>query len=188
MYLFNNAIWMSWNIFLAAIPFLLAKHLFSPRRKLSFTWGFGLVFFVLFLPNAPYILTDLIHLYKDAAYLPIPKLSLVIVQFLILEYIGFWFFVESYRQFEKFILKKRYHLRYLVRLVSFITLSVGVYIGRFLRFNSWDVFTNPQLIMNTVYYFFDVYTTYTTGFITIFTLILLGLYYLHEKLLYDRLG
>jgi uncharacterized membrane protein len=177
---------MSWNVFLAAIPFLLAKHLFAPQRKISLTWSLGLVFFVLFLPNAPYILTDLIHLYEDAFYLPAPKLFLVTLQFLILESIGFWLFVESYRRFEKFILRKRYHLRYLVRLVSFITLSVGVYIGRFLRFNSWDVFTKPQNIMNTVYYFFDVYTMYTTGFITMFTLILLGLYYLHEKLLYDR--
>lgn len=187
IYLLTNALWMSWNIFLAAIPFVLARHLFSPKQKISFLWSLGFVSFVLLLPNAPYILTDLIHLFKDAVYLPTPKLFIATLQFLILEGIGFWLFVESYRRFEKFVLENRYHLRYGVRLISFITISFGVAIGRFLRFNSWDVITRPLSLVRTVYQFFDAYTTYTAGFILMFTLVLFALYYLHEKLLYGRL-
>src|SRR6478736_5332776 len=51
--------WMSWNLLLAAIPMLLAVLLFHRPRRHSVLWWGGVAAFVLFLPNAPYVVTDL---------------------------------------------------------------------------------------------------------------------------------
>lgn len=53
-----NGIWMAWNLFLAAVPAVLAVALFARSpvlsdRKRSVTWWAGVGLFVLFLPNAP---------------------------------------------------------------------------------------------------------------------------------------
>ncbi len=51
-----------WNSFLAFIPFILSFWLFRTTLDRSLLWWLILLVFVLFLPNAPYILTDSIHL------------------------------------------------------------------------------------------------------------------------------
>ena len=54
-----------WNLFLAFIPLALSFWLFRRGKSRSFVWWLGLVVFLAFLPNAPYILTDIIHLIYD---------------------------------------------------------------------------------------------------------------------------
>ncbi|MGL4883991.1 MAG: DUF1361 domain-containing protein, partial [Waterburya sp.] len=55
--------WIVWNLFLAFIPLALSFWLFVRRNiKRSLLWWIGLVVFIAFLPNAPYLLTDIIHL------------------------------------------------------------------------------------------------------------------------------
>ncbi len=59
--------WMVWNTMLALVPLALSFTLFSPgRRCRSMGWWFGFAVFVAALPNAPYVLTDVIHLVDDA--------------------------------------------------------------------------------------------------------------------------
>ena len=53
--------WMSFNAFLATVPAVLAVVLFHRPRARTVTWWVGVVAFGLFLPNAPYVVTDLIH-------------------------------------------------------------------------------------------------------------------------------
>ena len=57
---------MLWNTFLALIPFALSLWLFKGRgsgnRRLD--WWIGCIVFIAFLPNAPYVLTDIIHLVR----------------------------------------------------------------------------------------------------------------------------
>lgn len=57
--------WMTWNLFLALIPLVLSVWLFRTAKQRSVLWWMGLFWFVAFLPNAPYVLTDLIHLVFD---------------------------------------------------------------------------------------------------------------------------
>ncbi len=175
-----NALWMSWNIFLGCIPFLLAWHLFQPGRKISFFWTLGLVFFILFLPNAPYIFTDVIHFREQLEVITRRRdLVLATAQYLIFLAIGYMLFVESYRRFEKFILGKRYYQhRYIVRLTTFATVSFGVWLGRVLRFNSWDLFVHPQRILLTTRFLNDLPVI---TFILAFTCFLMLGYFAYES-------
>src|SRR5439155_30712 len=52
------------------LPFALAVVLFVPRRPHNVTWWVGLGTFIAFLPNAPYVLTDVIHLSGQARRAP----------------------------------------------------------------------------------------------------------------------
>ena len=144
-----------WNLFLAYVPFLLsswltlrhAKPVQQPGRwqllLLSLTW-------LLFIPNSFYILTDLFHLI-DYSNPRIPAwfdLSLI----LSFAWNGLLLGVLSVRQMEKLakpiIGASRTGLFvYLVMALS----ALGVYAGRYLRFNSWDILTNPfQLTISMV--------------------------------------
>ena len=77
-----NTAWMTVNLLLAALPFALAVVLFVPRRPHNMTWWLGLGTFVVFLPNAPYVLTDVVHLSGQARRAP----SLVYAAALVAEY------------------------------------------------------------------------------------------------------
>jgi uncharacterized membrane protein len=56
---------MTWNLFLAFIPLALSVWLFRKNRGGSWIWWLGFLSFYAFLPNAPYLLTDVIHLIDD---------------------------------------------------------------------------------------------------------------------------
>ncbi|MCY7282219.1 MAG: DUF1361 domain-containing protein, partial [Cyanobacteria bacterium CAN_BIN43] len=79
--LHSNARWMGWNLFLAIVPLILSVLLFRRtqlnssaivesrhRRRRSWLWWLGVLTFIAFLPNAPYILTDVIHFINDVRY------------------------------------------------------------------------------------------------------------------------
>ena len=129
---------IAWNLFLAAIPLCISAVLSKTKRRniqwlLFATW-------LLFFPNALYIITDLVHL-KDRQ--PVPYWFDMILVFsaamngLIMAYV-------SLRQVEWFL-----EVKFRKQIASFILLgciflgSFGVYIGRFLRWNSWDILINP---------------------------------------------
>src|SRR5213075_914276 len=61
----RHSIWMSWNAILALLPLALSRHLFRGEPERTTAWWAGLVAFILFLPNAPYVLTDIVHLIED---------------------------------------------------------------------------------------------------------------------------
>src|SRR5436190_14665055 len=54
--------WMAWNLVLAVIPWFLAAVLFRPGRRVGVAWWLELAAFIALLPNAAYVLTDIIHL------------------------------------------------------------------------------------------------------------------------------
>ena len=142
-----------WNLFLAFIPLALSFWLFRGRRSRSFTWWLGFVTFFAFLPNAPYILTDIIHLIYDVRAVDSVWTVTLIVFPLHLLFIlsGFEAYVVSlinlgyYLQrigMKKFILAAELSIHALC--------AVGIYLGRFPRYNSWDLITRPDDLVNTV--------------------------------------
>ncbi|MDA0211779.1 MULTISPECIES: DUF1361 domain-containing protein [Desertifilum] len=144
---------ISWNLFLGLIPLALSYWLFkgSPRRTLL--WGIVLLVFIAFLPNAPYVLTDVIHLVRDIRYhSSIWLISLVLLpQYFLFILIGVEAYVISIINLGDYLRRigwRRYILP--AELLIHALSAVGIYLGRFKRFNSWDLVTNLDAVTNTV--------------------------------------
>ena len=139
---------MLWNTFLAVIPFVLSLWLFlgkgSGKRRVS--WWIGLVIFVAFLPNAPYVLTDIKHIVRfireGAA---IWTITFVLVpQYFIFMLVGTECYVASLMNMGHYLRKHNLARWVLPAELSLHALcAVGIYLGRFPRFNSWDIISNP---------------------------------------------
>lgn len=143
--------WIIWNLFLAFIPLALSFWLF--RRKTnsrSFLWWIGLVVFIAFLPNAPYLLTDIIHLIRAVrtGY----SVWIIVVIFIPLHLFailsGFEAYVVSLIN-QGHYLKRQGAGKFVVwaELITHALCAIGVYLGRFRRFNSWDLVTDPSNIL-----------------------------------------
>jgi uncharacterized membrane protein len=141
-----NFEYLIWNLFLAWVPFLLALVIYDGRRR-----GMGAVglttlgaLWLLFFPNAPYIVTDFIHLERDplsplwfdgmtiASFATVGLLlglaSLYLVQSVVRQALGTW-------------------VAWAVAGGALALGSVGIYVGRFLRLNSWDFVTSPRYLL-----------------------------------------
>ena len=138
---------VAWNLFLAWIPFIIAVAVYDGYRRganraLLVSGG---VLWLLFFPNAPYLTTDLkylrgleglsfkyeVVLLSTAATvgLALGFASLYLMQAVVRRLLGSvnaWFFVVA----------------------TLVLSSFGVYLGRFQRWNSWDVFTRPGALLS----------------------------------------
>jgi len=130
-----------WNLFLAAIPFALsaALTLAAQRPGARLLLPVGAVW-LLFFPNAPYLITNLLHLeprpsvpyWYDWALLMsfawnglvLAFASLLDMHALVRQRLGFW-------------------AGWLFVAMALGLSAFGVYLGRYLRYNSWEVLTNP---------------------------------------------
>lgn len=131
-------VFLVWNLFLAFLPFVFSWRLKLERPGLL---NLGkLLLCLLFLPNAPYILTDLFHL-RTQTYDLIWFDTLLIANF---AWCGLLFYFFSLRHLQKFmqpLFSKNFIAGALI-LLSMLN-GFGIYIGRYLRFNSWDILTQP---------------------------------------------
>ena len=131
-------IFLAWNLFLAWIPFAISQKLIDTKNgwKLIFLTCFWL----LFLPNAPYIITDFLHLKERS---PVPYWYDILLLFSA-ALNGLLLGFASLLSMEKF-LANRYGNRIsgIFILCSFFLCAFGVYMGRYLRWNSWDILVNP---------------------------------------------
>jgi uncharacterized membrane protein len=135
-------LFLNWNLFLAFITWLLSSFaIIKPsiqKKKIAIFILLGT--WLLFFPNAPYILTDLFHL-RMRYTMPIWFDLVLILSF---AWTGLLFGFLSLWDIEQ-ILSKSINPK-LVRCISVILLflgSFGVYLGRYLRWNSWDIITEP---------------------------------------------
>ncbi|BAU13604.1 hypothetical protein LEP3755_41440 [Leptolyngbya sp. NIES-3755] len=166
--LYHNADWMGWNLFLAIVPLILSVFLFRrlqfgnstvtlnaiEHRHRSPLWWMGVATFVAFLPNAPYILTDIIHFVRwvrDGASAWTVALVYVPLFFLFLA-AGFEAYVMSLMNVGHY-LKQQGLKRYV--LATELTLhglsAIGIYLGRFLRFNSWNLLTHWNDVIDSTF-------------------------------------
>jgi uncharacterized membrane protein len=145
-----NWSWMTWNLFLALIPLILSVWLFRSRRGGSWLWWIGLVAFYAFLPNAPYLLTDVIHLIDNIRQIQsIWIITLVLIPtYILVIFAGFEAYVISLINFGYYlhrISKTQWILG--VELITHALCALGIYWGRFVRFNSWDLITQPDTLL-----------------------------------------
>jgi uncharacterized membrane protein len=131
-----------WNLFLAWIPWLAARAFRASSRRHSprlprLGW---LTLWLLFLPNAPYLLTDLLHLAPRPAVPLWYDLALLFScagTGLLLGYVSL---LEVQGTVEEQLGRTA---GWMVAAGSLFLSGFGIYLGRFLRRNSWDPFTDP---------------------------------------------
>lgn len=136
-----------WNLFLAAVPF--AAALLYERARGFFTQAATLVVWLLFLPNAPYIVTDFIHLR------PRPPVPLWFDILLLLSAAGTGLLLGygSVMIVQRAMERRRGALTgWLVAAVALFLSAFGIYLGRFVRFNSWEVVTDPMPLFADIAY------------------------------------
>lgn len=134
-----------WNLFLAWIPFIIAYLTYT--ATLARRWVYVIVpvsafFWLIFFPNAPYILTDFQHLADTWRDAPVWYDVMLLIWFsftgLLLGMVSLFLMQEVIRrEFGRWVGWG------FVAAVAALS-SVGVYVGRFLRWNSWDIFNNPK--------------------------------------------
>lgn len=141
-----------WWIVLAVISVVMSVFLFNRKRSANTVlWWLGLVSFIAFLPNAPYVLTDIIHIIRGTSRggIRIWVVALVFVPLHAAAMIaGFEAYVLSILNLVRYI-KKNGHAVWILptELLIHAMSAVGIYLGRFTRVNSWDLATDPTNIM-----------------------------------------
>lgn len=138
-------LFLVWNLFLAGIPFAITQlfKLSSKMRSLKIVGFLGFAAWLLFLPNSPYIITDLVHLHSDRSSLVWLDLFLVFVFAFNGLFLGLLSMLDMFA-----LIRQRYGNRvakYTLFKVCLLS-GYGIYLGRFLRFNSWDVTTKPATL------------------------------------------
>ena len=140
-----------WNLFLAFIPLTLSFYLFRPSAIRNLAWWAILLVFIAFLPNAPYILTDSIHIIELSQNYPIWGVILVLIpQYALFIVAGFEAYVISITKLDNYaadLLAQKYLI--LLKAIVHSLCVVGIYLGRFERFNSWDFVTQPDTVILT---------------------------------------
>jgi len=142
---------MGWNLLLAILPLALAILLFRPYWRRGLLWWLGVIAFCLFLPNAAYTLTDVIHLVhriRREPYIPVWSVALVLIpQYAAFMLIGWQSHVLSIMRCADYLAALgRSRWVVLCELLLNLLASVGVFLGRFQRFNSWDVVNQPERV------------------------------------------
>lgn len=136
-----------WNLFLAWIPFILSyiAHAISWRRILLYLIIPVLAFlWLIFFPNAPYMLTDLQDLARhtgNASLAPLWYDVIIVVWF---SWTGMLLGVISLYLMQDIVLRTFGRAAGWVFVFAISGLSsFGIYIGRFVRLNSWDILQDP---------------------------------------------
>jgi uncharacterized membrane protein len=152
--LVGNVGWMGWNLVLALVPLAVARYLFGHRTRPSWLLWTGGTVFVAFLPNAPYVLTDVLHMPYDmsAAHGDAWLAAALAAQYACFVGIGFVAYVLSLVRFERWLAERGLSRRavFLVDLSLHAVCAVGILLGRVFRFNSWDVLTDPRGLLGTL--------------------------------------
>ena len=172
-----------WNLFLAFIPYGITQwlsgqaSLWKNKPKLIIT----ILAWLLFIPNSFYILTDLFHLDTfDSA----PKWFDLLLLFSF-AWNGLLLGILSVRTLEKIIeaVWGRDFSSTILVVVMWLN-AFGIYIGRYLRFNSWDVIAQPFSLFSEMFevIFHPIKNKMEWGMITVYAIFLLLLYATLKKL------
>ena len=136
---------LSLNLFLAWIPFVLALVVYDRwrRRGMSFAVVLLGALWLLFFPNAPYIATDFIHLERDS----LAPFWYDAVTFAAFAWMGVLLGFASLYLMQTVVRQWRGAAAGWLFAISAIGLgSLGMYLGRFLRLNSWDALEHPSVL------------------------------------------
>ena len=141
-----------WNLFLAWMPYWIIRNFDRFKTRCGRFFIIGLT--LLFLPNAPYLLTDLFHLTKNL----VAPMWFDLVLILSFSLLGLILFIAATEHLFR-ILSSFFRSTVLFNCMKFLVIlsnGYGIYLGRYLRFNSWDILSNPDdLALQMFYSVFD---------------------------------
>jgi uncharacterized membrane protein len=140
-------LYMVWNLFLAWLPAVFIVWLLAVLKRKRWSSWEGIsasLLWLCFLPNSFYLVSDLIHL-QEAPKGEVLFDAVLFISFaingLLLGYISLYLFHQEFRQ-RVSSMETRITLALVLLMCSF-----AIYLGRDLRWNSWDVFVNPAGIL-----------------------------------------
>lgn len=153
-------IFLVWNLFLAVVPFLLTSYLKTINLfENKFKTLVLLSIWLLFLPNSFYIITDFVHLSLSNDHTFWYDLLLISSY----ASLGFLLGIISLKDIEELLSHKLNTSisSFLVFGISILS-GFGIYLGRILRYNSWDILKNPIELFTDLWNIF--FTTKSLGF------------------------
>jgi uncharacterized membrane protein len=140
-----------WNLFLAWIPLVLAAliHRIAARRGdlARLIVVPGALVWLLFFPNAPYIVTDFVHLGQFHDNVP-GWFDVMLISWY--AWTGLMLGVVSLRLMQEIVARAMgSRVGWLFVVLVTVAGSIGIYLGRFLRWNSWNLFQAPLSLADT---------------------------------------
>lgn len=176
-------IFLWWNLFLALVPYMVSTY--AMRRSVANKLKAACIVaaWLLFFPNALYILTDLIHLsFEQKTRVPVWYDAMLIFTSAIA---GLLMAFSSLYKIERFLVRQTSYINTNKVVIAFLFLgSFGVYLGRFLRWNSWDVIANPIGLARqiSVRFIFPLQYYHTWAITLLFTCLFSLLYFTVKKI------
>lgn len=142
---------LDWNLFLSWIPLIvafLAINFASKWNKGYLILGLLSILWILFFPNAPYMITDLSHLSadlnRDLTWHDNIMLFYYAEVSLFNGLISLYWIHSAWKK----VFSKR--VTSVLLIASFPLAGLGVYLGRIRRMNSWDIIHNPDVIFDYI--------------------------------------
>ncbi len=168
-----------WWIALGLISLAMSIFLFKREKsRRTAVWWLSLVAFIAFLPNAPYVLTDIIHLIKGTSSGNL-RVWVIALVFIPLHTAAILISFEAYTLSIinlAYYLKQKGNERFILPTELFIHAlsAIGIYLGRFVRLNSWDLATDPTSVLATT---LNALTTKRPAAVVFVTFIILAVLY-----------
>jgi uncharacterized membrane protein len=172
-----------WNLILAWVPYIVSIFLNTFKdfgKNYLFRYSL-LVFWLLFFPNSPYIITDFLHL-KGYSQNIIWFDSLLIFLFALTGLILSLKSLETIHNYINNIFGNFYS--WFVVLFSIILSGFGIYLGRYCRLNSWNLFSDPIWLLQRIVHQFENPLSYQ---VTItFSFFILSVYIIYRNFLMTK--
>lgn len=184
-------IFLIWNVFLAWLPLyfsLICTNIKFKYKSCSYLVG---LLWIIFYPNAPYVLTDFIHLsryrfYEDIVYGEISSsnfaiwynfflISIFIIIGLVLSYVSLSIMHKYIRE------KYNTFIGWVFVVIISVLSGFAIYLGRFVRINSWEIVTSPMKLIKIMISSFNLQALSFTALFGILTLFIYISFFLMNK-------
>ena len=173
---------LNWNLFLAFMPWLISSVIILKKlQDKKFLLVIMILSWVIFFPNSPYILTDLFHLGMSSK----APLWFDLILILSFAWTGLLFGFVSLTDIEKVLENYVGKGKTIFITIGFLFVSgFGIYVGRYLRWNSWDIIVSPFALSSDIFSKISHPFYYSRAWgLTLFIGLLLNLIYFSFKLL-----
>lgn len=136
---------LAWNLYLALLPLILAR--VAATLQPGWLQGLLLLAWLALFPNAPYIVTDLVHLGKLGGmpfYFDLVLLVSAAWNGLLLGFL-------SLQTVERILARRMNDRLVMLAIMTCIALcAFGIYLGRYQRLNSWEIISDPVSVFNII--------------------------------------